>query len=74
MKVFISWSGEQSHAVAEAISGWLPLVINDEGLRWIRFDEWRRRQPRCTRQDREAYLRQRKAEQVEKPLRRRRTA
>ena len=53
----------------------VPLVINDEGLRWISYGEWRRRQPVCTRQDREAYLRQqREAERQEKPLRRRRTA
>jgi hypothetical protein len=52
----------------------IPLVINDDGLRWISYGEWRRRQPLCTRQDREAYLRQREAQQQEKPLRRRRTA
>lgn len=27
MKVFISWSGERSHALAEAFSNWLPSVI-----------------------------------------------
>ena len=52
----------------------MPLVINDESLRWISFDEWRRRQPLCTKEDRKAYLRQREAQQQEKPLRRRRTA
>ena len=29
MKVFISWSGEKSQAVALALREWLPLVIND---------------------------------------------
>jgi hypothetical protein len=28
MEVFISWSGKKSKAVAEALYGWLPLVIN----------------------------------------------
>lgn len=27
MKVFISWSGSQSRAIAEALRGWLPLVL-----------------------------------------------
>jgi TIR domain-containing protein len=45
MEVFISWSGPQSEAVAVALRGWLPLVINalkpwlssadmDKGTRW----------------------------------------
>lgn len=40
LKVFISWSGKKSHAVAEALHEWLPTVINSvepwissEGLR-----------------------------------------
>ena len=27
MKVFVSWSGSRSKAIATALSGWLPLVI-----------------------------------------------
>lgn len=45
MKVFISWSGEQSHEIAVALRGWLPSVIQaldpyessediDKGARW----------------------------------------
>ena len=28
MKVFISWSGERSHALADALHDWLPLVLH----------------------------------------------
>src|SRR5438309_2275444 len=28
MKVFISWSGERSHALAMALRDWLPLVLH----------------------------------------------
>lgn len=28
MKVFISWSGERSHALADALHAWLPLVLH----------------------------------------------
>jgi len=45
MKIFISWSGERSHHVAEALRNWLPHVIQglqpwlssndiDKGVRW----------------------------------------
>lgn len=45
MDVFISWSGERSRAAAEALRGWLPMIINalkpwlssadiDKGTRW----------------------------------------
>ncbi len=37
-----------------------------EGARWISWDEWLRRQPLCTKQEREAYHRQREAERQEK--------
>jgi hypothetical protein len=52
----------------------MPLVINDEGLRWVSYDEWRRRQPLWTKEDREKYLRQREAEEQEKLKARGRTA
>jgi hypothetical protein len=45
MKVFVSWSGERSHALANALHDWLPLVLHfvepwlshadiDAGQRW----------------------------------------
>ena len=52
----------------------MPLVINDEGLRWISYDEWRRLQPLWTKEDHEEYLRQREAEEQAKLKSRRRTA
>jgi hypothetical protein len=57
----------------------MPLVIDDEGLGWISYDEWRRRQPLWTTEDREQYRRERAAEaeeqeQREKLKRRRKTA
>jgi hypothetical protein len=55
----------------------LPLVIDDEGLVWIPYDEWRRRQPLWTPSDREQYRRERAAEDQEmqeKLKRRRKTA
>ncbi len=53
--------------------GRVPLVINDEGFKWISYQEWRR-QPLCTKADRENYRRQREAEEQEKLKRDRRTA
>ena len=29
MKVFISWSGERSHALAQALHDWIPLVLHN---------------------------------------------
>ncbi len=43
----------------------MPLVIDDEGLGWISYDEWRRRQPLWTKEDREQYRRERAAEAEE---------
>jgi len=45
MDIFISWHGKRSHAAAEALRGWLPLIVNafkpwlssadiDKGSRW----------------------------------------
>jgi hypothetical protein len=45
MDIFISWHGKRSHAAAEALRGWLPLIVNafkpwlssadiDKGARW----------------------------------------
>lgn len=28
MKVFISWSGERSHALGDALHDWIPLVLH----------------------------------------------
>ena len=28
MKIFVSWSGERSHSLAEAVYEWLPLVLH----------------------------------------------
>ena len=54
----------------------MPLVIDDEGLGWISYDEWRRRQPLWTAEDRERYRRERavEVEEQEKLKRRRKTA
>lgn len=52
----------------------MPLVINDQGLRWVSYEEWQRRQPLWTKEDREKFLREREAEEQEKLNRRRRTA
>ncbi len=41
----------------------MPLVINDEGLRSMSWHEWQMRQSVWTREDRDAYLRRREAEQ-----------
>jgi hypothetical protein len=40
----------------------MPLVIDDEGLQWISYDEWRRRQPLWTQADRERYRREQATE------------
>ena len=45
MDIFISWHGKRSHAAAESLRGWLPLIVNafrpwlssadiDKGARW----------------------------------------
>jgi hypothetical protein len=45
MDIFISWHGKRSHAAAEALRGWLPLIVNafkpwlssadiNKGVRW----------------------------------------
>ena len=54
----------------------MPLVIDDEGFEWISYDEWRRRQPLWTAEDRERHRRERavEAEEQEKLKRRRKTA
>lgn len=52
----------------------MPLVINDEGFEWISYEEWRRRRPLWTREEREAYLLRLQAEEEAKRNRRRRTA
>ena len=52
----------------------LPLVINDEGARWISYDAWLYRQPLWTRQEREDYIRQLEAEEQARLRRRRRSA
>ena len=52
----------------------MPLVINDEGARWISYDAWLRRQPLWTKEEREKYIQQREAEEQEKVKRRRPTA
>ena len=54
----------------------MPLVIDDEGFEWISYDEWRRRQPLWTAEDRERYRRERavEVEEQEKLKRRRKTA
>lgn len=38
MKVFISWSGERSHAVAKLLNGWIPCVIQ-EVKTWISSED-----------------------------------
>jgi hypothetical protein len=57
----------------------MPLVIDDEGFEWFSYDEWRRRQPLWTAEDRERYRRERameaeEQEKQEKLKRRRKTA
>lgn len=37
MQVFLSWSGDTSHAVAEALRSWIPLVI--QGVRAVTSDD-----------------------------------
>ena len=43
MKVFISWSGERSRAVAEALQGWLPDVMQAIEP-WVSFEDTRKGQ------------------------------
>ena len=38
MKVFISWSGDKSKAVAEQLKDWLPQIINLLDP-WISFED-----------------------------------
>lgn len=41
----------------------LPLVHNDEGGRWMPYEEWRRRQPLCDPKELERWRREREAEE-----------
>jgi hypothetical protein len=38
----------------------MPLVINDEGLRWVSYDEWRQRSPAPQQLDQPAARRRRR--------------
>lgn len=42
---------------------YLPLVHNDEGGRWMPYEEWRRRQPLCDPKELEQRRKERKAQE-----------
>jgi hypothetical protein len=50
----------------------LPLVHNDEGGRWIPYEEWRRRQPLCDPKELEQWRRKEEAEREARVNNRRR--
>ena len=52
----------------------MPVVINDEGLRSMKYDEWLLRQPLCDPEDLDRWLREREAEEETRLRRRKRSA
>lgn len=68
--------GSLAEEVVEAIKilrlDHVPSVYNDEGGRWIPYDEWRRRQPLCDPKELDEWRRKQEAEEVARCNRRRR--